>query len=108
MPEQLRGDGGALGEAFQLRPHDRTVYAAGERLGPRLVRHCDYQSLRSLGAQGRTLHHRGIRFDLRPAARLDREPRPVRKYRYRCGGDPAQNVARLCRGNRIARKRGRG
>src|SRR6516225_7815289 len=31
MPEQLRGDGGALGEAFQLRPHDRTVYAAGER-----------------------------------------------------------------------------
>src|SRR5215472_14709576 len=31
MPEQLRGDGGALGEAFQLRPHDRTVHAAGER-----------------------------------------------------------------------------
>src|SRR5499427_1840995 len=31
VPEQLRGDGGALGEAFQLRPHDRTVYAAGER-----------------------------------------------------------------------------
>ena len=31
MPEQLRGDGGTLGKAFQLRPHDRTVQAAGER-----------------------------------------------------------------------------
>ena len=30
MPEQLRGDGGALGEAFQLRPHDRAVHAASE------------------------------------------------------------------------------
>ena len=31
LPQQLRGDGGALGEAFQLRPHDRAVHAAGER-----------------------------------------------------------------------------
>jgi hypothetical protein len=27
VPEHLRGDGGALGEAFQLRPNDRTVRA---------------------------------------------------------------------------------
>ena len=30
VPEHLRGDGGALGEAFQLRPHDRAVHAASE------------------------------------------------------------------------------
>jgi N-methylhydantoinase A len=60
---------------------------------PRLVRHCYHQPLRSPGAQGRTLHHRGIRFDLRRAARLDREPRPVREYRYRCACDPALNLA---------------
>src|SRR5262244_3974136 len=44
-------------------------------------------------ATGRTLHHRGIRFDLRRAARVDREPRPVREYLYRYACDPALNLA---------------
>ena len=69
--------------------HRTAIAARLFRTGPRLVRHCYHQPLRSPGAQGRTLHHRGIRFDLRRAARLDREPRPVREYRYRCACDPA-------------------
>src|SRR6202030_1916218 len=88
-PRGPRGHGRAAG-----RRRHRTAVAPGLFWpGPRLVRHRYHKPLRSPGVEGRTLHHRGIRFDLRRAARLDREPRPVREYLYRCACDPALNLA---------------
>jgi len=63
------------------------------RPGPWLVRHRYHQPRRSRIAQGRTLHHRGIRFDLRCATRLDRQPRSIREHRHRTTGAPTISLA---------------